>query len=192
MNHTAFFGGSFDPIHIAHLITAQDISEKTGIEKIIFLPTFSPPHKETFASFSHRVNMVKLAIEGDTRFECWDEEKNFSSPSYTINTLMELKKNKGISDISFIIGMDSATEFDTWKEADRLIRDFNIIVIPRPNFKKEDVLDKFRERMVFVNTREVDVSSTEIRERISAGKSIRYLLPEPVIKYIHRNGIYKS
>lgn len=192
MNSTAFFGGSFDPIHIAHLITAQDISEKTGIERIVFLPTFSPPHKKIFAPFSNRVKMIKLAIEEDPRFECWDVEKNLPSPSYTINTLTEFKKNKGISDISFIIGMDSAVEFDTWKEAERLVTEFNIMVLPRPNFKKENILDKFKERMVFVNSRKIDVSSTEIRERLNSGRTVKYLLPESVIEYIQKKGLYQS
>lgn len=191
LNRVIIFGGTFDPIHYAHLIIAQDILEKIETKTILFLPTLKPPHKKSFASFLDRLNMVNLAISGNPEFQCSDIEKSLPKPSYTINTLRAIKKKLKSINISFIIGMDSAVEFDTWKEPENLLKEFEIIVLPRPCFKGEEVLPRFKEEMKFLNTRMIEISSSEIRKRIREGKKIKYLTPNSVIDYIRKKGLYK-
>jgi len=191
MKNVTIFGGAFDPIHYAHLIIAQEILEKTESPEILFLPSFSPPHKKIFAPFCDRVNMLNLAIGDNPQFQCSDMEKHFTQPSYTIDSLRAIKKRLGVSDISFIIGMDSAVEFETWKEPDTLLFEFKILVIKRLRFTKEDILPRFQKKMHFIDTRRIEISSTEIRERIKKCKNIRYLTPPPVIDYIIEKGFYR-
>ena len=191
MRSVTIFGGTFDPIHYAHLIIAQDILEKIGTQKILFLPTLNPPHKKSFAPFPDRVNMVNLATKENPRFKCSDIEKKLPGPSYTIDILRAIKKESEISNISFIIGMDSAVELNTWKDPDDLLEEFEIIVIPRPFYTKEDVLPRFKKKMNFLNTRKIEISSTEIRERIREGKKIKYMTPDSVIDYIEKTDLYK-
>lgn len=190
MRKATIFGGSFDPIHYGHLIISQDILIEKKLEKILFLPSVSPPHKKSYAPFTDRVNMVNLAIEGNPKFQCSDFEKTLPKPSYTINSLRSVKKEFGFSKISFIIGMDSAVEFDTWKDPDVLLKEFEIIVILRTGYAKEDVSERFRKKMIFFNTRCIDISSTEIRKRIKKGKIVKYLTPDSVFNYIRKKDLY--
>lgn len=191
MKSVAVFGGAFDPIHFGHLILAQDILLETSSHEVIFLPSFAPPHKECYAPFDDRLQMVSLATRGNPHFACNGMEAGLSQPSYTIQTLRALRAELGDVSISFIMGMDSAVEFDTWREPDALLGEFEMLVIPRPGFSKRDIDGRFLERMVFLDTRKIDISSTEIRERIKAHKEIRYLTPNEVISYIAKRGLYR-
>ncbi len=191
MKKITIFGGAFDPIHYGHLIIAKDILEKIEAQKIIFLPNPLPPHKKSFASFPDRINMLNLTIKGNPEFECSDVEVRLPGPSYTINTLRAIKKKMNILNISFIIGMDSAVEFNIWKDPVELLEEFDIIVIPRDGYKKKDVIGRFKKKMIFLNTRRIEISSTEIRERIKEGRDIKYLTPDSVIDYIVKKGLYK-
>jgi nicotinate-nucleotide adenylyltransferase len=191
MKRVAVFGGAFDPIHFGHLILSQDIMKMVSSECVFFMPSFQPPHKECFAPFNDRLQMILLAVRGNPHFRCSDMEAGLSTPSYTIQTLRALKGELGDVSISFIMGMDSAVEFATWKEPEALLDEFSMVVIPRPGFSGEDIEKPFGERMRFLSTRKIDISSTEIRERIREGKEIRYLTPNEVIAYIAKKGLYK-
>jgi nicotinate-nucleotide adenylyltransferase len=190
MKRVAVFGGAFDPIHFAHLILAQDILLETSSDSVLFLPSFVPPHKECYAPFNERLMMVSLAIRGNPHFRSSGMEAELSQPSYTIQTLRALKKEMGDSSISFIMGMDSAVEFDTWKEPEALLDEFTMIVIPRPGFSETAIDSRFRGGMTFLKLRKIDISSTEIRERIREGKEVRYLTTNEVISYIAKKGLY--
>lgn len=190
MKRIAVFGGAFDPIHFAHLILAQDILFSSSSEIVFFMPSFQPPHKMCFAPFNERLRMVKLAIDGNPRFKCSDIEEKLPKPSYTIQTLRALKEELGDASISFIMGMDSAIEFATWREPEALLNEFRMLVLPRPGFSQQEIEEGFRERMVFLSERKIDISSTEIRTRIKEGREIRYLTPNNVISYIAREGLY--
>ncbi len=191
MKQVAVFGGAFDPIHFAHLILAQDILLETEADTILFVPSFMPPHKECFASFGDRLNMVQRAIRGNPHFRSSGIEAALPQPSYTIQTLRAAKNEFNDSALSFIIGMDSAMELDTWKEPDSLLKEFRILVIPRTGYSEGDVKDAFRESMDILEIRKVQISSTEIREKIKKHKEIRYLTPNAVISYIAKKGLYK-
>jgi len=190
MRRVTIFGGTFDPIHFAHLLTGRDILEVTKADKIIFLPSFAPPHKDVYASLDDRLHMVKLAIKDSPEFGCSEFEKTLARPTYTINTLRKLKDELDFVSISFIIGMDSACEFASWKEPDALLREFEMLVIPRPGYERKDVSMRFQKKFRFVNARRIEISSTEIRERVLKGKNIRYLTPVPVVDYIKGKGLY--
>ncbi len=187
----AIFGGTFDPIHNAHLLAADDIFEKTNFEKIIFIPSLAPPHKEVYAPFDIRVQMVELAIRGNPNFECSEIEKDLSKPTYTVNTLSKLRDSGIFSSIALIIGMDSACEFELWEKPDKLLKEFEILVIPRPGYHRRHILPEFQKNFTYVETRRVEISSTEIRKRVLEGKSIRYLTPSPVVEYIKEKGLYR-
>jgi nicotinate-nucleotide adenylyltransferase len=190
MKRVAVFGGAFDPIHFGHLILAQDIIETASAERILFMPSFKPPHKQCFAPFEDRLQMARLATRGNPHFRCSGLEAELSQPSYTIRTLRALGKELGDGGISFIMGMDSAIEFDTWKEPEALLDEFTIVVIPRPGFSREDIKELYAGRMLFLSTRQIDISSTEIREKIRDGKEVRYLTTNEVISYIAKKGLY--
>ena len=191
MKSVTIFGGSFDPIHYAHLIIAQDIIEKIKTQKILFLPSLYPPHKRVFAPFTDRVNMVALAIRGNSEFQYTDIEERITKPSYSIKILREIKDKFSVSKLSFVIGMDSAVEFSTWKDPDKLLGEFEIVVVPRPGYRKRDILPRYRKRMSLIDTRQLEISSTEIRKRIRRGRSIKYLTPDSVITYIDKKKLYK-
>lgn len=191
MKRVAVFGGAFDPIHFAHLIHAQDILLETSSDTVFFMPSFAPPHKECFAPFDERLKMVTLAVRGNPHFKSSGMEAELSQPSYTIQTLRALKEKLGDVPISFIMGMDSAEEFNTWKEPEALLDEFKMIVIPRPGFSENAIDDRFRDRMVFLKLRKIAISSTEIRGRIKENKEIRYLTPNEVISYIAKKGLYR-
>jgi nicotinate-nucleotide adenylyltransferase len=191
MSRIAIFGGSFDPIHFGHLIIAQDLISYKKADSIVFLPTSFPPHKRTKTDFGDRIAMVDLAISGNSTFTSRDIETTLPKPSYTINTLRALKSEFSGDRIAFIIGMDSAVEFDTWREPEKLLEEFEILVIPRPGYKKSLISQRFIKRMIFIETRMIEISSSEIRKRIKRGKTVKYLTPDVVIKYIERNGLYR-
>ncbi|TET24277.1 MAG: nicotinate (nicotinamide) nucleotide adenylyltransferase [Candidatus Cloacimonadota bacterium] len=191
MRRILFFGGTFDPIHYAHLIIAEDILQEQKIQTILFLPSLRPPHKECVASFNDRVRMVNLAIKDNAALECSDIEGVLPAPSYTINTLRALKERMQIDHIAFIIGMDSAVEFSTWKDPDALLNEFEILVIPRPGYSQDGVSERFSKKMNFLGTRMIDISSTEIRERIKKGRDINYLTPDVVIHHIMEKNLYR-
>jgi nicotinate-nucleotide adenylyltransferase len=191
MKQVAVFGGAFDPIHCAHLILAQDILLAIASDTILFLPSSTPPHKRCFAAFDDRLKMVELAIRGNPRFKSSGIEAGLPEPTFTIQTLRALQKELPDASISFIMGMDSAVEFSTWKEPTALLDEFRMIVIPRPGCAECDVDKEFRERMTFLQIRTIAISSTEIRDRIKAGKEIRYLTPNEVISYIAKKGLYR-
>ncbi len=191
MRRVLFFGGTFDPIHYAHLIIAEDILQEQKIQTILFLPSLRPPHKECAASFHDRVRMVNLAIGDNAALKCSDIESVLPAPSYTINTLRALKEKMQIDHIGFIIGMDSAVEFDTWKDPDALLDEFEILVIERPGYSKNDVSERLSKKMNFLRTRMIDISSTEIRERIKNRRDINYLTPDVVIHHIMEKSLYR-
>jgi nicotinate-nucleotide adenylyltransferase len=186
-------GGSFNPVHIGHLLVAEDIIEKLKLDKIIFIPAYDPPHKTNLLDFSQRWQMLKMAIAKNPLFELSDIEKHRSGKSFTIDTLRVLKKQYPTDKLFFIMGTDQFAELSTWKEPDKLFRLAKIIVMRRPGF----VMKKYPKRVaakeksvVLLDVIQIDIASAEIRYRIKNNLSIRYMLPEPVLHYIIRNRLY--
>jgi nicotinate-nucleotide adenylyltransferase len=193
-------GGTFDPIHIGHLIIAEVARQEYGLDKVVFIPTGIPPHKTGYAVTPavHRYEMTRIAIMDNPYFEISDVETSRQGFTYTIDTLRELKRiyPKGV-EFFFIIGSDTLPEVKGWKEASRVVKDCCFVVYHRPGY---DVLE---EEMRFlcetmgalvcpIRGPLLDISSTDIRERIKQGKSIRYLVPPKVEEYIYRNLLYRE
>ena len=182
---TGIFGGSFDPIHHGHLILARAAREKLGLDGIVFIPAHQSPHKTegTPASAEDRLAMIQLAIAGEDGFEVADLELHRPLPSYTVDTLRELQTSHPNDEFVLLIGADNASKFETWCEPDEIRRRAQIVVLDRAH---HDIPGEWP-----VVRRLVDLSSTDLRARVSAGRSIRYLTPDAVCDYIRAKGLYR-
>ncbi len=180
-------GGAFNPPHIGHLTLAQDILEILSLDKVFFIPTNISPHKEALeVDVKLRLEMAKLATSGNKKFEVLDLETKRGGVSFTIDTIRELKKRFPKDDFYLIIGSDLAKTFSTWKNYQDLKKEVKIIVAKR----REYPLDG-NEFYHTVNIRQVETSSSQIRELIKNGCSIRHLVTENVAKYIQQHNLYK-
>lgn len=186
------FGGAFDPIHIGHLIVAEDVRVKMEFEKIYFIPCNLPPTKEEVeASSRDRMEMVKLAIEGNSGFLASDIEIRKGGRSYTVDTLREISETFGKNkSIYVLMGMDQANCIESWQSPEEIVKMSTIIAMKRPGVKQKDIPEKYTSKMSLIDVRQVDVSSREIRRRVRLGLSIRYMVLEPVLEYIYTHGLY--
>lgn len=182
------FGGSFDPIHLGHLIIAQYVLEKENLDKIIFIPVGKPCHREdNLLSNELRYEMLKVAIKDNPKFEISDIEMKADKTSYTIDTFRELKKIYLNDDLYEIIGEDSAVYIDTWKEIDELVKIAKFLVLKRPGYNYEG-----KYNLTLIDSPEIQISATEIRDRIKIGKDIKYFVTDEVLKFIKSNNLYKE
>lgn len=192
MKRVGIYGGTFDPIHLGHLITAQSVREIRELDKIIFVPAYLSPHKLDIKASSpkHRLNMLKLAIEGVEFFDISDFEIKKKQISYTIDTLTELKKH--YDELELIIGYDNIFKFYTWKEPDEIIKLAKLIVLKRKSSYPPPYEDKYYNQAVFVQTRGIEISATDIRERVKRRQPINYLVTKEVKDYIFEHNLYKE
>jgi len=190
MSKVGIFGGTFDPIHFGHLITAQSVKELRDLDKIIFIPAFISPHKTDAKASSpeDRLNMIKLAVEGIPFFDFSDIEIKKGGISYSVDTLQELKKH--YTELEFIIGYDNIFTFHTWKEPDEIFKLAKVIVLKRKSSHPPQFEDKYYHQSVFVQTRGIEISATDIRERVKNGMPINFLVPSEVMKYIYKHKLY--
>lgn len=191
MKPVGILGGSFDPIHLGHLITSYDVLEKRNLEKIIFVPCHISPHKtdQKPTEDFHRLNMVNLAIEKYPYFESSDYEIRKGDVSYTYNTLVELKKS--YDQIELIIGFDNLIVFDKWYRPDDILQLATVVVMKREIDNIPIRHNKYFDSVILLGTALIDISSTEIRERVKNSASIDYLVPSKVKEYISQHGLYK-
>jgi nicotinate-nucleotide adenylyltransferase len=192
MAKVGIFGGTFDPIHLGHLITAQSVKEIRKLDKIIFIPAFISPHKSdaVTSSAEHRLNMIKIAIEGITFFDYSNTEISRNGISFTIDTLKELKKI--YDELEFIIGYDNIFKFHDWKDPDEILKLTTLIVLKRKSSKPPAFEDNYYKQAVFVQTRGIEISATDIRERVKHGLPINYLVPPKVMDYIYKHKLYEK
>jgi nicotinate-nucleotide adenylyltransferase len=211
------FGGTFNPIHYGHLRAAEEVREKLGLDKILFIPSGSPPLKiKELADAKHRYKMTRLAIVTNRLFELSDIECRLSGKSYTVKTVEELKKNNPEIEFFFILGIDAFLDVTNWWHPERLITLANFVIISRPDFRFIDLqispyikinrrilkrLDnaeietytiklKSSRNATFLRLTPIGISSTGIRRLLKEGKSIKYLLPAEVESYIIANKLY--
>ena len=195
-------GGTFDPIHMGHLILGEQSFEQLHLDKVLFMPSGNPPHKRNRAgraSDGQRVDMVRLAIEDNPHFELSLAEMHETGYTYTYRTLEELKEQNPDTDYYFIIGADSLFTFDEWKEPARICRACTLVVAVRDHASSDELNQEIKRlsaeyegRFTFLDTMNIDVSSHQIRSWVSEGKSLKYYVPDPVISYMKENGIYRK
>jgi len=193
-------GGTFNPIHLGHLIVAQDAMDQLELARVVFIPSATPPHKryEGNASAAQRLAMVRLAIRGNPRFKVDDIEIRRGGASYTVDTLSELRRHDRYTDFYFIIGADSLQELHRWREVGRLVRLCTFVTVPRPGFQARPVIDpkldpatRRQLRQHVLRGHACDIASRDIRARVARGDSIRYLVPDAVASYIQRHRLYR-
>ena len=183
-------GGTFNPIHTGHLILAEEAYFKLKLDKLIFVPAFIPPHKSTsdVISAKDRLEMVRLAIEDNPAFEISTYEIDSKKKSYSIDTLKEFRNIYGDEALlCFITGSDSLKDLFSWKNINDIFKISKFIVANRPGYPLKDI-PKEADTVVITP---IEVSSEDIRKRLKEGKSIRYLVPEKVRKYILEHNLYR-
>jgi len=197
------FGGSFNPIHVGHLIIARAAAEQLGVERTIVIPSASPPHKtgSDLASPEHRLAMVHLAIADEPAFEVSDIELRREGPSYTLLTVQAYRRQLGADvPLYWLIGGDTLPELHSWYQIAELVDLCRIVTAVRPGFETPDFSTLFgclslaqvqRLREGILDTPRIDISATQIRARVREGRSIRYMVPESVIEYIDRERLYR-
>ncbi|KPK40287.1 MAG: hypothetical protein AMJ78_07355 [Omnitrophica WOR_2 bacterium SM23_29] len=183
-------GGTFNPIHLGHLVLAEEAKEKLNLDKVIFVPAHIPPHKkdEEIAEANDRLRMAELAVKGNPSFEVSTFEIDAKTTSYSVKTLREFKKRYGEdTKLFFITGADSLGELFSWKELDEIFKLSQFIVANRPGYDIANV----PKGIEVVTITSLEISSSQIRRKIKERKSIRYLVPDAVKEYIIAKGLYK-
>ena len=194
------FGGTFDPIHIGHLIIAEEARVKLGLERVIFVPAGKPWLKEhrDIAPGEHRIEMIRLAIAANPRFSVSTVDLDRAGPSYTVHTLPDLRRELGGEvDFYFILGIDALAGLPLWKEPEGVVEMCHLVAARRPGAGALDLeslersMPGISSRIIFLDNPLVDISSTDIRERVAAGLPIADLVPDAVARYIGEQGMYK-
>src|ERR1035437_1015653 len=186
------FGGTFDPVHYGHLITAVSVKEIRVLDKIIFIPSFIAPHKIGLlnSSSEHRLEMLKRAIKGIPYFDYSDFEIKKEGVSYTIDTLKFLKNE--YNDIELIIGYDNLLEFSTWKDPTEILKMIKLVVLKRKVQDEPAEKDKFYYSSEIIETPTIEISATAIRKRVRDNLPINFLVPDAVMEYINHFNLYKD
>jgi len=189
-------GGTFDPVHIAHLVIAEHAREALSLDLVLFIPAGDPwrkSHREITAA-EHRLAMLSLAVAGNDAFGVSDLELRRDGPTYTADTLAVLAGERLDDEFWFIVGADALADLPNWHEPARIVKHARLAVAPRDvqeaNVVAQGVAE-FRERIDLFWAPRIELSSTGIRERVAAGGSIRYLVPDAVAAYIHDHRLYR-
>ncbi len=194
-------GGTFDPVHNGHLILADVAQEQLNLSVILFIPAGQPWLKteRIITPAEHRLQMLRLALEDKADFRIEEIEIKRSGPTYSIDTITELKKDLNTEDeLFFILGQDILMQLPQWREAPDLVQLCYMVAAPRPGVKKPDLkaleveIPGITQRVMLMKEPRVDISASDIRERVARGLSVRHLVPEPVNRYIKEHGLYVS
>ncbi len=193
-------GGTFDPIHYGHLVTAEAARVEFGLDKVVFVPSGLPPHKKSrnLAGKGHRYKMTLLATKSNKYFSVSSEEIDRQGYSYTIDTIKSFdEKYRRKAKFFFITGADAISEILTWKDVDSLFKICEFVAATRPGFNQNDLFsdieylrEKYNSKIHFIEVPSLAISSSDIRKRVENGLSIKYLLPESVEEYIYENRLY--
>lgn len=188
------FGGTFNPPHIGHLIVVESVRDQMQFHRVLLIPSAQTPNKldSALASADARLEMTRLAVQGNQDFLISDIEIQRRGISYTVDTITTLAGQYPNARLSLIIGIDNLLEFQTWKSPKEILTLADLVVMSRPGFTIRDSKNDFAKLAKFVNVPQIDISGTDIRRRVKLGRSIRYLVPRPVEEYITRCHLYKD
>lgn len=183
------FGGTFDPPHLGHLVAAQDALLYLELDRVILVPAATPPHKadRVITRGDIRLEMLRAAVPNDTRFTIDDIELRRGGPSWTVDTLRTFHERWPEAELHLIMGMDQFVEFDTWREPDEIVRLARLAVLSRGGAEAAAT-----DTWIPVPVTRIDITSTDIRERVAGGQPIRYLVPEAVERLIERLELYRA
>ena len=192
-------GGTFDPIHIGHLAVAEEAREALTLDRVLFIPAGQPPHKlpGSVTAIAHRLAMVELAIADNPAFELSRIEIDRAGPSFTVDTVEALARAEPGAMLHLIVSAETFAELPTWHEPERLFDSARMAVVPREGYPAPDpawLADAFpgrEDRVDFLEGPRLGLSSTALRSRVAAGRSIRYLVPPPVAAYIDQHQLYR-
>ncbi len=191
-------GGTFDPIHIGHLIIAQEVALALGLEMVYFIPVGQPPLKpHAVTPAAHRLEMLQLALGGNASFHLSTMEVERPGPSYTVDTLRELRRSEG-REVLLILGWDAVADLPRWHRPQELLTLCRIAAVPRPGSPVPDVdaleqaLPGLRERLRLLPGPVIGISASEIRRRVARGLPVGYLLPQAVEQYIQEQSLYRE
>jgi|SRR5579872_4912244 len=191
-------GGTFDPIHNAHLFIAEEARVRVPLDRVVFVPNAVPPHKPSHdvAPARHRLAMAQLATRSNPAFDCSAVEIERPGPSYTVDTLKAFKADYPGAELFFITGMDTIPEIPTWRRPEEILRLCTLVAAERPGYAldmaEQELPAALQERVLPLPTTHLDISATEIRRRVREGLPIRYLTPDSVVDYIARHGLYTA
>lgn len=192
---TGIMGGTFNPVHNAHLLIAENALEQYKLDRIIFITSGNPPHKIDFLDASHRFSMTRLAIQDNDKFIDDDFEINRAEKSYTVDTLEYLKGKYPQDELFFIIGEDSLCDLPLWREPNRILSMASILAFPRKSMETLDktieiMRGKYGNNIFIIDAPIFEISSTDIRRRLKDKRTVRYMVPDRVIQYIEENRLY--
>ena len=184
------FGGTFDPPHIGHLVVAQDAADALDLDLVLFVPAGIPPHKRerVISAAEVRLAMTRAALGEEARFAADDREMRRAGPSYTVDTLTELRAEQPTAELLLLVGADQYRELHTWRRAGEIRRFCRVAVLERGGRGQEpSVTDD-----VHIPVTRIDISGSDIRARVGAGRSIRFLVTPAVDQIIRQHGLYQS
>lgn len=192
-------GGTFNPPHVAHLVCAAEAHDQLGLDVVLLIPTAQPPHKAApdDPGAEHRAAMCELAVRGDERLQVSRIELERTGPSYTVDTLRALHEREPEDELTFIVGGDMAHSLPTWHEPEGILRLARLAVAERAEVRRADITERLvtlagAQRIAYFTMPRLDVSSSDLRRRVGAGRSIRYLVPDAVADYIAEHQLYQE
>lgn len=189
-------GGTFDPIHFGHLFVAEEARCRFGLDKVLFVPNGVPPHKKGYAITPpiHRYNMALLATHPNGAFGCSPLETTRTGPSYTVDTLMQLRAQHPDAELFYITGVDAVADILSWKRHEEVIQLAAFIAATRPGFDlrslKERLPAAYLTRILLLGSTAIGISSSDMRQRLAQGLPVRYMTPDGVIDYIRKHNLY--
>ena len=192
-------GGTFDPIHMGHLRVAEEVTARLNLNETIFMPAGQPWLKADshISSAEHRVEMLRLALAGKPHFKLSTMEIDRPGPTYTVDTMAELKRRLGPAvELFFILGWDNLSQLPQWREPSRLIELCRVVAVPRVDFPAPDLdaldaaIPGLSKRVILLQEPRIDINASIIRQRVARGLSIHHLVPEPVERYIKEHRLY--
>jgi nicotinate-nucleotide adenylyltransferase len=190
-------GGTFSPPHVGHLVCATQALGQLDLDRVLLVPVHEPPHKgmEIEPGVAHRVELCRLAVEGEERLGVSLADADVPGPSFTVDTLRRLNERSPGDQLTFIVGGDMAHSLPNWREPEAILELAEVAVAEREGIRRNDIIDRLAglavDRVRFFDMPRLDVSSSLVRRYVAAGRSVRHLVPEAVERYIADAGLYR-